>query len=197
MATIRKDLPQHYYSLDEYFALEHVGDARYEYWDGEIVCMSGGTKEHAQICGNVFYRLRQKLEGGPCRAFTSEQPIKTPTLLPYRYPDVVVACGELMFESMRRIDALINAVLIVEVLSPSTELRDRNAKFEAYKALSSFKEYLLIAQDAVHVTHYVRQPDGLWTSEDITDLDASISLESVGCSLSLREIYEDVTFTGF
>src|SRR5438128_7505142 len=154
MATIRKDLPQHYYSLDEYFALEHAGHVRYEYWDGEIVCMSGGTKEHAQICGNVFYRLRQKLEGGPCRAFTSEQPVKTPTLLPYRYPDVVVGCDELKFESMRRIDALTNPVLIVEVLSSSSELRDRQEKFKAYQALPSFEEYLLIDQDAVYVTHY-------------------------------------------
>src|SRR5262249_46790429 len=146
--------------------------------------------------GNVFYRLRQKLEGGPCRAFTSEQPVKTPTLLPYRYPDVVVACDELRFESMRHIDALLNPVLIVEVLSPSSELRDREGKFTAYQALPSFKEYLLIAQDAVHVTHYVRQQDGRWTREDVTDLNGAVRLESVGCTLTLREIYEDVTFSG-
>ena len=196
MASNPKDAPQHYYSLDEYFALEHAGDARYEYWDGEIVCMSGGSKEHAQICSNVHYRLRQKLEGGPCRAFTSEQPIKTPTLLPYRYPDVVVGCNDLNFESMRRIDALINPVLIVEVTSPSSELRDRENKFKAYQAMPGFQEYLLITQDAPRVTHYVRQPDGQWTSEDITDVSASVVLERVGCTLSMQEIYEDVRFAG-
>jgi Uma2 family endonuclease len=195
MATNPKDAPRHYYSLDEYFALEHAGHVRYEYWDGDIVCMSGGTKEHAQICGNVHYRLRQKLEGGPCRAFTSELPVKTPTLLPYRYPDVVVGCSDLIFESMRRIDELTNPVLLVEVLSPSTELRDREQKFKAYQAIPSFREYLLIAQDVVHVTHYVRQEDGRWTSEDVTDLNAVLVLASVGCTLSMQEIYEEVTFS--
>lgn len=194
MATIRKDLPQHYYSLDEYFALEHAGHVRYEYWDGEIFCMSSGSKEHAQICGNVFYRLRQKLGGGRCRAFTSELPVKTPTLLPYRYPDVTVACGDLNFESMRRIDALINPVLIVEVLSPSTEARDREGKFKAYQAIASFSEYLLIAQDTPHVAHYVRQADDRWTREDLTDLNAALTLDSIGCTLTLRENYEDVEF---
>lgn len=195
MATIRKDLPQHYYSLDEYFALEHAGDARYEYWDGDIFCMSGGSKEHLQICDNVFFRLREKLSGGLCRAFSSALPVKTPSLLPYRYPDVTVACGDLRFERMRGVDALINPVLIVEVLSPSTELRDNEAKFKAYQTLPSFREYLLIAQDKVHVTHYVRQADGQWTREDVTDFDAVLTLESIGCTLSLREIYEEVTFS--
>lgn len=194
MATIRKDFPQHYYTLDEYFALELVGDARYEYWDGEIVCMSGGSKEHAQICSNVHFRLRQKLEGGRCRAYTSELPVKTPTLPPYRYPDVTVACGDLRFEDMRSIDALINPVLIVEVLSPTTALRDCEDKFRAYQALPSFSEYLLIAQDAPQVTHYARQTDGRWTREVHTDLDAVLTLDSIGCTLTLGEIYEDVEF---
>ena len=95
METSQQNTPQHYFSLDEYFALEYAGHARYEYWDGEIVCMSGGSLGHSQIVGNIHYRLRQGAEGGPCRAFTSELPIKMPTLPPYRYPDASVACGEL------------------------------------------------------------------------------------------------------
>ena len=60
MATDRKEVPQHYYSLDEYFALEHAGHVRYEYWDGEIVCMSGGSLAHGRLCGNVFFHLRRR-----------------------------------------------------------------------------------------------------------------------------------------
>ena len=194
LATNRKDIPQHYYSLDEYFALENAGHVRYEYWDGEIVCMSGGSKEHTQIDGNVFFGLRLKLSGGSCRTFTSELPVKTPTLIPYRYPDATVGCGELKFEHIRGVDALVNPTLIVEVLSPTSSMRDHNEKFAAYKAIESFKEYLLIAQDAPQVTHYVRQSDGRWESEVITEMSAEIVLSSVGCSLSLAEIYEDVTF---
>ena len=194
MATNPKDAPRHFYSLDEYFALENAGHVRYEYWDGEIVCMSDGSKELSQIDGNVFYRLRLNLKGGSCRAFTSELPVKTPTLTPYRYPDATVGCGELKFEHIRGVDALVNPTLIFEVLSPTSSIRDHNEKFTEYKAIESFCEYLLIAQDAPQVTHYVRQSDGRWESEVITDMRAEIVLNSVGCKLSLADIYEDVTF---
>jgi Uma2 family endonuclease len=187
--------PRHFYSLDEYFALEHAGDARYEYWDGDIVCMSGGSQAHGRIISNVNYRLRQKLDGGPCLAFTGDVAVKTPSLLPYRYPDATVACGELKFENFRGVDALINPVLIVEVMSPTTADHDRKEKFTAYQAISSFREYLLIAQDEPEVVHYVRQPDGRWVREDARGLDAVLRLESVSCELSSREMYEGVAFS--
>jgi len=195
MAADPHDTPRHFYSLDEYFALEHAGDARYEYWDGDIVCMSGGTEAHGRIGGNVYFRLRQNLEGSPCLAFTGDVAVRTPTLLPYRYPDVTVACGELKFQNIRGVDALINPTLIVEVLSPTTSLHDREDKFTAYKAIPSFKEYLLIAQDKVHITRYARQEDGLWLPEEITDTKTSLSLGCIGISLSPSEVYEGVTFS--
>jgi Uma2 family endonuclease len=193
MATDRKDMPQHYFSLDEYFALEQASHARFEYWDGEIVCMSGGSKEHTVISGNVFFRLRQQLSGG-CRAFTSELPVRTPTLPPYRYPDATVACGDLRFEHIHGVDALINPVLIVEVLSPTTASHDFEDKFTAYQSIPNFREYLLIAQDAPRVTHYTRQADGRWAREDVTDLNAVLTLDCIGGTLSLHHIYEDVKF---
>ncbi len=194
MATDRKDIPRHYYSLEEYFALEAVSDARFEYWDGEIVCMSGGSEAHNQISDNLFFRLRQRLSGGPCRAFTANTPVKTPTLPPYRYPDVTVACGELIFQHIHGIDALLNPVLLVEVLSPSTASRDHEEKFFAYQAIESFSEYLLIAQDAPRITRYSRQPDGKWEREDVSGLSAALRLECVDATLPLSEIYEDVKF---
>ena len=194
MVADLKDVPRPYYTLDEYFALEHASDARYEYWDGDIVCRSGGSEAHYQISDNTFFRLRQKLSGGPCRAFTSVLPVKTPTLLPYRYPDVTVVCGELKFENIRGVDALTNPVLIVEVLSPTSEARDRQDKFTAYQAIPTFAEYLLVAQHAPLITHYERQPDGKWTREDVTDLNSILQLNSIGSTLSLREVFEDVRF---
>ncbi|HKF54213.1 MAG TPA: Uma2 family endonuclease [Blastocatellia bacterium] len=195
MAADPHNEPRHFYSLDEYFALEHAGDARYEYWDGDIVCMSGGTEAHGRIGGNVFYRLRQRLEGGPCLALTGDVAVKTPTLPPYRYPDATVACGDLKFQNVRGVDALINPIVIVEVLSPTTALHDREDKFTAYKAIPTFREYLLIAQDAPQITHYIRQEDGLWLPEEVSDAKARLSLGSIGISLSPSELYEGVTFT--
>lgn len=194
MAANRKDVPTHYYTLEEYFALERAGDSRFEYWNGDIVCMSGGPKAHYRISRNVIVRLQLKLDGGNCEAFTAEMPIKTPVLPPYRYPDVTIGCGKLEFESISGIDALINPILIVEVTSPSTETHDRNEKFEAYKMVSTFQEYLLVSQEDVHVTHHVKQLDGKWLAKEFTDLNATLQFNSIDCSLSMSEIYRGVRF---
>src|SRR5437660_12802120 len=100
-----------YHTLEEYFAIEGAGHARYEYWDGEIVCMSGGTEQHGVIGGNLYFTLRQQLTGRNCRVFTNEHAIKTPSLPPYRYPDVSVACGKAVFERIESVDALLNPTL--------------------------------------------------------------------------------------
>jgi Uma2 family endonuclease len=194
MATYPKDTPRRYYTLEEYFALEHAGEARYEYWDGEIVCMSGGAREHSRISSNVHYRLRQGLEGSRCIAFTADQAVKTPTLLPYRYPDASVACGDLAFENIRGVDVLVNPVLIVEVLSPTSAMRDHEEKFVAYQAISTFNDYLLIAQDTTHITHYARTAGGMWARRDIIDQSGLITFQSIGCSLAIADIYEGVSF---
>ena len=194
MATSPEDLPRHYYSLEEYFALEHAGDARYEYWNGDIHCMSGGSRQHGRISGNTYFRLSQQLEGGPCEVFTADTAVFTPAVPPYRYPDVSVGCGELEFRNVLGVDALANPVMIVEVLSPTTEARDREAKFVAYQAIATFREYLLIAQDEPHVTHYVKSADGVWQRRDLTDPASSLTLETCKCILRLPDIYAGVTF---
>ena len=194
MATNRKDIPEHFYTLEEYFALEHASDRRYEYWDGEIVCMSGGSQWHSLISSNAHFHLQFQLRDGRCRAYTADLPVKTPTLPPYRYPDVTVGCQPLAFEHIRGVDALINPVLIVEVLSPNSARRDHDDKFTAYKAISSFGECVLIAQDTPSATHYARQADHKWVREDVSGLDAALKLDSIGCTLTLSDVYEGVAF---
>jgi len=187
--------PKHYYTLEEYFALEKVGDARYEYWNGDIVCMSGGSPEHGQIASNIHGELHGQLKGGRCRAFTSEIAISTPTLPPYCYPDVSVACGQPAFQRIRGIGALINPVVVVEVLSPHTEVADRGTKFQAYSAIDTLQEYLLVSQDRPFLTHYTRQDNNEWNSSDISDLAATVSLSSINCNLLLQDIYDGIIFT--
>lgn len=188
-----QEWPRHAYTLEEYFALELTGDARYEFWDGEIVCMSGGSQRHARISGNVYFSLRQQLSGRPCEAFTSDLPIKTPLLPPYRYPDASVVCEKAEIEKIEGIEVLTNPTLIVEVLSPATEARDRHEKRTAYQALPSAMEYLLLAQDAPHVTHFQRQANQ-WVRSDYGDLGATVELPSIGCVLALSDAYQGVEF---
>jgi Uma2 family endonuclease len=194
MATNPKDVPQHYYSLEEYFALEDASDARFEYWDGELVCMSGGSRAYGTISSNVHGAFILGLRGGRCRPFTGDMAVWTPTLPPYRYSDASAACGELEFKHIKGHDALVNPVVVVEVTSPSTVTLDEGPKFIAYQAVPTLRDYLLVSQDEPRVTRYTRLEGGAWERRDLTDLDASLELESIGCALELRDIYDGVTF---
>ena len=192
-ANARINTP-HHYTLEEYFALEKVGDARYEYWDGELFCMSGGSPQHYRLSSRIHKLLSNKVEELGCEAFTGDIPIKTPKLPPYRYPDAAIVCGEAQFENMQGLDVLINPVLIVEVLSPTTEAVDREEKRKAYQAIDSLREYLLIAQDKFAVTRYSKIGD-IWSREIFSELDSIIPLSSINEELSLRELYRGIAIS--
>ncbi len=194
MLANTQKLRRPYYSLEAYFALEKLGEDRYEYWDGDIFCMSGGSKHHAMIASNIHREISSKLKGSKCRAFISEMSIKTPALPPYRYPDASVVCGELKFESMQGIEVLTNPILVIEVLSSTTEDVDRNEKRIGYQALPSMMEYLLIAQNVPQMTRYARHGN-FWQRSDFGDPNGSIELTSIDCQIALSEIYEGVVFT--
>ena len=182
------------YTLEEYLALERVSEVKYEYWDGEIFSMSGGTLAHDQIMGNSFSLLNAKLLGKDCSVFTNNMQIKVPAAPPYRYGDGSVVCGSVEIERFNGADLLVNPVLIIEVLSPSTEAYDRGDKFTYYKSIPSFREYLLIAQHRPHITHYVKSETGKWDYEETNDLGGSIYLSTIDCTLALNEVYREVTF---
>ena len=117
-----------------------------------------------------------------------------PSAPPYRYGDTSAVCGQPQFETIGGVDALTNPALIIEVLSKSTEGYDRGDKFTHYKSIPNFQEYLLVAQHRPHVTHLVKQADGSWNQREYNELDAVVKLASLDCDLSLREIYEAVSF---
>lgn len=186
--------PKRIYTMEEYLALERDSEARYEYRDGEVFDMSGGTLYHDVVMSNVSDALKRELGGKPCRMFSSNMQIKTPALLPYRYADGSVVCGEIEVERFNGCDLLLNPVLLWEVLSISTEAYDRGDKFTCYKSIPSLKEYLLIAQHRPHVTQYVKQSERIWYREEFNDLSESIHLPSLDCTLKLSEIYREVIF---
>jgi Uma2 family endonuclease len=193
MAANLKEPYRPYYTLEEYFLLEKGSDRKFEYWDGDIRCMSGGSKQHAIVTSNIHRELSAKLKGSKCRAFTDGTPIQTPSLPPYRYPDASVVCGKMQFQSFDGIEALVNPTLVVEVLSATTENVDRKQKKDAYQALPSVKEYLLVSQTAHHITCFSRHGE-FWHREEFSGLDTVIPLLSLNCDLVLRDIYEGVVF---
>ncbi|KAF0241402.1 MAG: hypothetical protein FD167_4015, partial [bacterium] len=139
--------------------------------------------------------LHSQLKGRQCTAFNSEIPINTPTFSPYRYPDVSVACGDITFEKVSGIDTLTNPVVIFEVLSSSTEAADRGQKLQAYRAIDTLQEYVLVSQVRPNITHYVKQDNGQWNSFDISGLATTLTLNSISCNLSLQDIYDGIVFS--
>lgn len=179
------------YSPADYLALERAADSKHEFFDGEIFAMSGGTLHHSQLAGNVIIELGKTLADSPCRVLTSDMRIKCPTGL-YTYPDASIVCDSPKFEDGQK-DVLLNPIVIVEVLSPSTESYDRGRKFEHYRSCPSLRDYLLISQDRVFVEHYSRQADtDQWLLTTWNSLDAAVSLTTLGVRLPLRGIYARV-----
>ena len=190
----------------EYLSIERAAETKSEYFNGEMFpiraegkphdtfAMVGASRRHNLIAGNVFGELREQLKNSPCEAYTNDMRVKVAAAGLYTYPDVVVACGEPAFED-EHFDTLVNPVLIVEVLSPSTAAYDRVKKFGYYRTIESLSEYLLIAQEEYRVEQYIRQADGRWLLSDIRSLEAEFELPSVGCTLRLADLYARVTLT--
>ena len=180
-----------YYTPDEYLALERKAEYKSEYFNGEIFAMTGASRKHNLVAGNVFAALHPQLRKRPCEIYPSDMRVKvSPTGL-YTYPDVVIVCGEPMFDDEQK-DTLLNPTLLVEVLSKSTASYDRGEKFEHYRKIKSLAEYLVIAQDKYHVEQYTRQSDNRWLLSETDDPQKTIRLSSIECDLALADIYDKV-----
>ena len=181
------------YTLEEYFELEKQSEEKWEFWDGHVWNMSGASLIHEDIVSNTLHSLRSGLPGG-CRVSASNVRVKVPDYPPYRYPDLTVVCGKRMQEVMGGLELLINPQIIIEVLSPSTEAFDRGAKFTYYKSIPSLKEYLLIAKNRPHVSHFMKQGENEWINRDANGIESSIMLPTLSVDLQLSEVYLDVVF---
>lgn len=177
-------------SAADYLAFEETSRVRHEYLGGEIHAMAGESLAHNTIAGNVFSALRGRLRGGPCRAFMENVKVRLEVAREeiFYYPDVVVTCHPT--EDERHFVA--RPTVIFEVLSPSTENTDRREKKANYRHAPSLEEYVIVAQDRREVTVFRRTNH--WLPESVSDEGGVVALHSLGQSLTLAEIYEDVRF---
>jgi len=185
--------PKHAVTPEEYLAAERQATQKHEYYGGEVFAMSGASFAHVAIVANLTGHLFAGLQGGPCRAFSSDLRVKVSRTGLYTYPDVVVVCGPPQFDDEHD-DTLLNPRLIAEVLSPSTETYDRGKKFAHYRTLDSLKEYLLIAQDQARVEQYIRQSSGDWLLHEATQMEDTIRLPSVESEFTLSDVYDKIQF---
>lgn len=185
--------PERKITVAEYLAGEREGTIKHEYYEGQVFAQAGASPNHNRIAVRLINSLYSQLSGRGCEVYPSDMRIKVKRTGLYTYPDVTVTCGTEEFEDDHG-DTLINPLVIIEVLSPSTESYDRGKKFLHYQMIQSLQEYLLVAQDGTQIEHYVRQPDDQWLYSLETEREGSVMLPSINCTLKLADVYKNIQF---
>ena len=181
-----------HYSPAEYLALERVSPVKSEFYRGEIFAMSGASREHNLIAGNVNSEIRSQILDRPCESYASDMRVCIEATGLYTYPDVVVVCGQPRFQDSH-VDTLLNPTVLVEILSPSTEAYDRGTKFRHYRKIPSLREFVLISQDRMLVERYTRHEND-WVLSEFSLPAEILQLESIDCQIPLDAIYVKVGF---
>lgn len=178
-------------SREDYLAFEDTSEIKHEFYQGEIFAMSGGMFNHAKILANTLTALSVKLRGKSCTAMNSDMRVNTPSGLD-TYPDISVFCGKPLLTDNQR--TLLNPVLLIEVLSPSTRRYDQSDKFMLYRAIPTLSDYLLIDSEKVHVQYCHKIKENEWLLRDYFVLNDIIEFNIIGESVSLTEMYEGIIF---
>jgi len=181
------------FTAAEYLSMDRASSEKHEFAFGDIYGMGGASARHVEIVGNIVRELGNRLRQQPCRVYSTDLRLCVDAEHRYTYPDVVVVCGQPQFLD-DEIDTLLNPVLIVEVLSESTRNYDRGDKFQQYRGIPSFREYLLVDQAKAHVERYAKQNDGTWSLYETDSLNEFVHLESISVTLPLSEIYLKIDF---
>lgn len=179
------------WSEDEYLEMERAALDKHEYYQGEIFAMAGAGKKHNIIAVNILSELAVKLRGNGCRPFGSDARMHIPQNTLYTYPDIAVYCNN---ESNENEDNFTAPVIIIEILSPSTEGYDRGQKFELYKAIPSLQEYILVSSKTILVEAFRRNEQNTWQTEMYNQPQQTLTLQFVALSISLQDIYADTNF---
>lgn len=180
-------------TVQDYLDIERESETKHEYVDGVIVAMAGASPAHNRIQTSLIAQLYPRLRRQGCEIFGGDMRVNIERLNMYTYPDLAVVCGTPQFIGPAP-EALLNPTLLVEILSPSTEMYDRVKKFWRYRQIPSLREYVLIEQDRPTIEHYVRQGDDSWVWSAAEELTGMLALPTIGCTLELAEVYEQVAF---
>lgn len=180
-------------SLQAYFDLEKTSEIRHEFVEGDLISMPGESLAHNRIALNLSSSLLQLFEDRPCEVYMEGIRARV-SLDRYRYPDVVALCGEPLVDTDNP-PSLLNPMLIVEVLSPSTRATDYGDKSLEYRHIPSLTDYLLVEQDRVFVTHCTRQSEHQWLFTEYFHPDDTLIFASLETSLTLASIYRKVSFS--
>jgi Uma2 family endonuclease len=177
-------------TIAEYLDWEPLQELRYEYIRGRVVAMTGGSIPHNDITLNLYRTLYPQVHANDCRINVADVKVEVSSTSPYYYPDIVITCDPRDLTARK---LLRHPKLIIEVLSPGTEAKDRGEKFAHYRSSPTLQEYVLIESEKISVECYRRREGRLWLYYPYTAGD-TITLESIDCTVPIELLYENVTF---
>ncbi|MEP7119561.1 MAG: Uma2 family endonuclease [Byssovorax sp.] len=177
------------FTFAEYVEQERASDTKHELVNGEIFAMAGGTIEHGRLSSSVAVRLGAQLLGRACAPFSSDVRVRVVATGLATYPDLSVVCGKLERDPGDA-NTLVNPILLVEVLSDSTEAYDRGEKFAHYRRIPSLREYVIVSQHEPRIEVFRRGDDGIWSLHEAGATER-VKLTSIGCELAVDEVYAD------
>ncbi|HEX2630226.1 MAG TPA: Uma2 family endonuclease [Chitinophagaceae bacterium] len=181
-----------YITPEEYLEMEANSTEKHEYHRGEIFTMSGASIEHNIIAVNINGLAVNPLRKKGCMLFGSDYRVHIPLEQLFTYPDFSIVCGPV--QESKYADNLINPSVIIEILSPSTKKYDRSGKFALYRSIRTLKEYLLIDSTSPWIELHTKQEDGRWILEEFRYSQERIHLSTVGITMCLKDIYQDISF---
>lgn len=182
----------HKYTEQEYFDLLATSDFKYEFHDGEVTMMAGGKRAHNLAQRNTFSALDRAKEN--CTVYNSDTAVHISKLNKYYFPDIMALCGKENYSDEGGTERALNPQLLVEVLSKGTEKKDRGEKFDAYKTLDSFQEYVIIDSKIPHVYTYYREDKGLWRIGNYYEMDQEVEFITLRVKVPMSVIYDGVAF---
>jgi Uma2 family endonuclease len=176
-------------SIEEYLQMEKESPVKHEYYKGEVFAMAGAGARHNLIFSNLFIAIGKKLGGKPCRPYGSDMRVHIPENTLFTYPDISIFCGDII-NSPEDEDTIINPIVIIEILSPSTKDYDRGDKFQLYRQIPSLKDYMLVDAAAIHVEVFSLNERSHWELTEYNQLAQTISINSISLAIEMADVYE-------
>ncbi|MEP7319210.1 MAG: Uma2 family endonuclease [Panacibacter sp.] len=178
-------------TVEEYLAWEPLQQEKYEYDNGEVVAMSGASLPHNYIHSNLIIAIGKHLEGKPCDVFASDLRVQAKAEETYYYPGITIVCDEPELTG-EKVDIISNPTVIIEILSPSTEQRDRNKKKFFYMQMPTLKEYIMIDSVSFAADILRKTEDNKWQNEILIEKESLLQINSIGFTIPLISVYRKV-----
>lgn len=180
-------------SIEDYLKAEEVSAEKHEYYAGDVLAMAGASVLHNRIVRNTLSSIDNHLKGRTCEVFPSDLKLHVKSKSSFVYPDLSVVCGELEYFNERQ-DIISNPTVVIEVMSPSTELYDRGKKFMLYRQMESLQEYLLVSSTEMLVEKFTKTQNRVWSLQVFNLPEEQCLIQSINHSVQLSEFYRNVTF---